>query len=325
MLVSFRPTFFNLQVLACNFEDSVFRHIVLTIVVRQKVNLTRPLYASRSSLISKIPNFWPLVFEHAPPDIDEFIQPSDFVVLSSSLYNLSVSHDVVLCDSPDDPGCNLQGTKLSSPNGHEKLEGDPRSFLMTFSFAENSYFGATHITKKFWYHHSKYGWGGFVSEPVRIKWKEGKDLTEGLLDLICDAWESAQPSSQDSDEQDSEPSDPETTAKESLLQQKLENAYMSERSFFAWFGYVGRHLRHREANRRSSASSSSPWNQMNENADGVGTKAFLEGFPRGDELAVAIAEDLWPGAIKYYSMFSSYSSCTLLSIPIDVSYDSRRT
>jgi hypothetical protein len=43
----------------------------------------------------------------------------------------------------------------------------------------------------------------------------------------------------------------------------------------------------------------------------------LEIFPNGDELAVAISEDLWPGAIKYFSKLGSFlliSSVTLTGI-----------
>ncbi|CAD0051998.1 unnamed protein product [Aureobasidium pullulans] len=38
---------------------------------------TAPLYAKRQEVISKIENFWPLVFEQSPPDVDRYITPND--------------------------------------------------------------------------------------------------------------------------------------------------------------------------------------------------------------------------------------------------------
>jgi hypothetical protein len=40
----------------------------------------------------------------------------------------------------------------------------------------------------------------------------------------------------------------------------------------------------------------------------------LEIFPDGDDLAVAITEDLWPGAIKYFSEY----------YPLDAPYPCKR-
>jgi len=85
-------------------------------------------------------------------------------------------------------------------------------------------------------------------------------------------------------------------------------------SFFAWFGFIGRHVSAEESAeatalerekriKRSKSNSSPPAEESDEEEeeeeDDVGMS--LEIFPDGDDLAVAFTEDLWPGAIKYFT------------------------
>lgn len=82
-------------------------------------------------------------------------------------------------------------------------------------------------------------------------------------------------------------------------------------SFFAWFGFIGRRISAAEsaaANkaeraRREAVKAGEEVPDLEENEDeDEGEDESLEIFPDGDDLAVAISEDLWPGAIKYFSM-----------------------
>ncbi|OTA22546.1 hypothetical protein BTJ68_14257 [Hortaea werneckii EXF-2000] len=42
-------------------------------IQRKQHELSKPLYAKRAEAVSKIPNFWPLVMEQAPMEIEDYI------------------------------------------------------------------------------------------------------------------------------------------------------------------------------------------------------------------------------------------------------------
>ena len=197
--------------------------------------------------------------------------------------------------------------------------GEPRSISITMRFSENPYFTNHTLQKKFWYRHSKSGWCGLVSEPVRIDWKEGKDLTGGLLDLACDAyaseWTNLSSNGKAKDKT-------ELTTQQNALKKKIDSSGLGGVSFFAWFGYTGRRISAEESREATEALGKSREERQKEsekdekNAGGESVplrldeeeeedetdgESSLEIFPDGDELAIAISEDLWPGAIKYFS------------------------
>lgn len=262
---------------------------VETEIIRQQVSLTRPLYIRRNKTISQIPNFWALVLEQAPPDIDQYIQPSDSALLLSSLTSLHVSH-FELEDSTTASG------------------GDPRSVSITWTFSSNEYFEDEKLVKKFWYRKSLGGWSGLVSEPVRIHWKKGKDLTGGLLDMVCDTWDEEQKNKSSGDDEKKAKN---MTAQQRALEKKMANTSMGGLSFFAWFGFIGRRISEEESEeanareltrreaRKKGKKVTEPEDDEDEEDEELGMS--LEIFPDGDELAIAITEDLWPGAIKYFT------------------------
>lgn len=268
----------NLPVLYEQLEDleEDFEQVELELI-RQSAKLNKDLYAKREKLVSQIPSFWPLVFEQAPMDIDEYIQPTDSAVLMTSLVGLSVE-------------------RFELPNG------DPRSIAIKFEFSENEYFENKTLEKKFWWRHAKDGWEGLVSEPVDIKWKKGKDLTSGLLPLVVKVWE---------DDKAGKPADEETQAKKDLKAQ-MEKTGLGGVSFFAWFGFRGRNISVEESNearkaaeeKRKARKEGKEVDVMDEDEndeDDEDDEYELEIFPTGDDLAVSIAEDLWPSAIKYFT------------------------
>jgi hypothetical protein len=166
------------------------------------------------------------------------------------------------------------------------------------------------LEKKFWYRKSKDGWSGLVSEPIRIQWKKDRDLTGGLLDMVCAAWEAEKNSPVLSKSNRLSP-------EQKALKKKIDSTGMGGLSFFAWFGFIGRHVsaeESREANRLEKEKKLARLEKRDapevddedddeeeEEDDDVGMS--LEIFPDGDDLAVAITEDLWPGAIKYFSEY----------------------
>ena len=86
-------------------------------------------------------------------------------------------------------------------------------------------------------------------------------------------------------------------------------------SFFAWFGFIGRKIsaeesaqataleREKRKARKQIKTTSPPESENGEESDDEEDEVgmSLEIFPDGDDLAIAFTEDLWPGAIKYFS------------------------
>ncbi|KAG6018875.1 hypothetical protein E4U41_003522 [Claviceps citrina] len=244
-------------------------------IMRIEDKMTRDLYAKREKIIAKIPNFWPLVFEQAPPEIDEYIQPTDASVIVTALKNLSVER-------------------------FELPDGQPRSLVLKFEFAENEHFENTTLEKKFWWRMAKDGWEGYVSEPVDIKWKPGKDLTNGLLDLAIKIYEDDKAGK----------SGEKTPAKTELLA-KLEDTSLETVSFFNFFGFRGRYVtaeesaaaeKDAEEKRKARKEGKEVKESMDDDEDDDeddGDYEF-EIFPNADDVAIAIAEDLYPEAIRYF-------------------------
>jgi hypothetical protein len=253
-------------------------------VAKQYV-LSAPLYAKRQEVVSKIENFWPLVFEQSPPDVDRYITPNDANIFAK-LKSLDVK-------------------RFEIPMGPEKIQGDagdPRSIVIRFEFDENDYFTNSVLEKKFWYRRSNDGWSGLVSEPVKIDWK-GEDPTAGLTDAAFAVFEERKKAGDMKKK---------GFAAHKKLLGLIENNNVDNTSFFAWFGYVSatryvsaeesaqanKEYKERQDKRSQGEKVESPEPEEEDMADMSGDD---EVHPEGDELAQLIAEDVWPNAIKYFS------------------------
>ena len=265
-----------------------------SIPVCQQALLQAPLFERRRALVEKIPNFWPLVLEQAPPDIDQFIQPSDSTICASFLKRI----DVTRFEVPP-----------AAPTGSK---GDPRSVAIKFEFEENEWFEDTVLEKKFWYRRALDGWTGLVSEPIKIRWKKGKDLTQGLTDAAYAAWKAEQGASATSNGR----KDTKRLPEQEAVIQKMEKVSEGSMSFFSWFGYRGRHItaeestaaNAKEKERREKAKQGEKEAPEAEEEDALKEEAIetemrMEIFPPGEDLAMAISEDLFPGALKYFSKY----------------------
>ncbi|KAL1896506.1 hypothetical protein Sste5346_004540 [Sporothrix stenoceras] len=272
-------------------------------LLTQQATRERALYERRSEIVRRIAGFWPLVFEQAPPEIDQCIQPTDGALLLSALEDFEV-------------------TRFEVADG-----GDPRSVALRFTFAENDIFEDRVIEKRFWYRRepvkepkegekkkdgSSESWSGLVSEPVAIKWKKGKDLTDGLLDLAVQVYKEGPSSSSD---------DKSSKAKDEL-NAALSKTAVGGLSFFAWFGYVGRRIsaeeskaavaqerkeRAERAEKRAKGEKVGDEDEEDEDDkedededDEDDEEYEFEIFPDGDTVALALSEDVWPNAIKYF-------------------------
>ena len=226
------------------------------------------------------------MLEQAPAEIDEYIQPTDSAVLLNSLTKLSVE-------------------RFELPSG-----GDPRSIAIRFEFSENEYFSDSVLEKKFWWRYHKDGWAGLVSEPVKINWKsKDKDLTAGMLDLVIKSHDEEKKAGKKLTEEDSE------TKK--ALREAMDNTGLGGVSFFAWFGFKGRDVSEAESQeayklelekrkKRKAGEEVDEEDEEDEADDDLDYE--WEIFPIADDIAVCIAEDVWPGAIKYFrKQFSRHS------------------
>jgi hypothetical protein len=281
----------------------------------------RPIYEKRNALITseelQEADFWPRVFANAPPEIDEYILPSDAAIIGDCLKNLTVERFEV------------------DANG----QGEPRSVRLVFDFEtgeENPYFENARLVKDFYWRKQvtktakgkRRTWEGYVSEPVRINWKEGQDLTKGLLDAACDLFEAEQ-----KDKSVDRKTLPEYEKLVSEIQEAEIKAMTGDEddeadddnplvgqspagmSFFALFGYRGRDVT-AEQSQAAEKEETERWakiekgEEVEEDADDddddeddeeeEDSLEAAELFPDAEELVIAIAEDLWPSALKLY-------------------------
>ncbi|KAL2220333.1 nucleosome assembly protein-domain-containing protein [Thermoascus aurantiacus ATCC 26904] len=292
--------------------------------LRQSVPKFRPLYEKRNALIASTPelqgDFWRRVFANAPAEIDEYILPSDAAILGQSLKNLTVERFEV-----DDQG---NGEPRSLRFTFEFETGD-----------ENPYFEDAKLVKDFYWRREvtrtakgkRRTWEGLVSEPVRIHWKKDMDPTKGLLDAACDLaeaekkqgtgadrkklpeyerlvkkveeLEAEKANAEDKDDDDEEGDDEDPLAGRSP----------AGVSFFAWFGYRGRDVS-AEKSKEAEKEEEERWAKIakgeevdldeddddDEDDEEEDDLEEAEIFPDGEGLANALAEELWPNALRYY-------------------------
>ncbi|OJJ48968.1 hypothetical protein ASPZODRAFT_129315 [Penicilliopsis zonata CBS 506.65] len=289
--------------------------------LRASVPLLRPLYEKRNALITRPDveaEFWIRVFSNAPAEIDEYILPSDAAILSTCLKNLTIERFEV-----DDKG-----------------QGEPRSLRLTFEFRtdeENAFITDAKVVKDFYWRQQvtknaqgkRRFWEGLVSEPVRINWKKGMDPTKGLLDAACDLAEAEKKQQQKKKGADRttlpefeklvrKVAELEAAANEDEDEEDDEDPMAGNSpagvSFFALFGYRGRDVS-AEQSKEAEKDEEERWAKIakgeepedededdddDEEDEDVDSLEDIEIFPDGEDVATAIAEDLWPNALKYY-------------------------
>ncbi|KAJ5517897.1 Nucleosome assembly protein (NAP) [Penicillium expansum] len=236
-----------------------------------------------------LPSSWPPLIKKRSeiiniPDVQaEFWMRVDAQVLGESLKNMNVERFEL----------DAQGN------------GEPRSLRFTFEFKtgeENPFFTNDKLVKEFYWRQevSKNAagksrtWEGLVSEPVRINWKKDTDLTKGMLDAACDLAEAEKKKGGDRKKL------PEFAA----LVKKVEEAQAEAdaeddeddedpspvgMSFFGFFGYRGRDVSAAQS-KEAAKEIEARWAKIQNGED----------VEDADDLAVAIAEDLWPEALSYY-------------------------
>lgn len=292
----------------------------------KQYQLSKSAYARRSAAISKIPNFWPLVIEASPPELDSFVHPQDSKIFAESLTSIEITRPEI-------------DSSASAPKG--EFKGHPRSFQITFTFSPNAYFSNSTLTKTFHYRRASDGWCNLVSEPVRIDWKNPEqDLSEGLTDAAYALFHARKNASSTTSTTTTTGGGGEAGDPTSLsMQQKSLPEYSHlltlltaknghNTSFFTWFGFV--------SSRRwvSAEESEKAWEEFyskveavrkgetisvkkeDEDEDDADVKKedededdeeeeygdqAVEVFENGDDVAAVFAEEIWPNAIKYFT------------------------
>ncbi|KAJ5176885.1 uncharacterized protein N7482_002762 [Penicillium canariense] len=285
--------------------------------LRKSVPLLGPIFKKRNEIISLPsvqPDFWVRVFSCAPAEIDEYILPQDAQVLGESLKNVNVERFEVDAEG----------------------NGEPRSLRFTFDFKpeENTHFDNAQLVKDFYWRKQiiktpsgkRRVWEGLVSDPVRINWKKDMDPTKGLLDAACDLFDAEKKKGGDRKklpEYEALVRKLELAEAEAMKDEDEEEQPEDEDespvgvSFFSFFGYRGRDIS-AEQSKEAVKEDDERWVKISkgeevpededddEDDDEEDLEALVDDledaeiFPDGEELAIALAEDLWTDALKYY-------------------------
>ncbi|KAB8360891.1 hypothetical protein FH972_024624 [Carpinus fangiana] len=297
-------TYERLSELECMFDD------VDTEMLAKQYLLATPVHKKLAAIVPKIPAFWALVFEQSPPEIDTYIQPSDSAVLAAALKSIHVERfEIPATAKPTDTGV--------------QAFGEPRSFKITFTFGENEWFSDTTLEKKFYYRYAKDGFQGHISEPVKINWKPGKDLTDGMTDLAGKFYAAQLKHVQANGGKWGVYGKTKKNALPTIelpefeeIKKRVDDSTEGSQSFFTWFGYRGKFIseeenkaaRAEEAERRAKVQRGEPLDDSDEEDDEMDEDgdefdmdyADSEVFFNGEDFGVCIAEELWPNAIQLF-------------------------
>ncbi|KAI9155576.1 putative nap family protein [Paramyrothecium foliicola] len=272
-------------------------------LMAKKVLQMAPVLTQRQQTIDKIPGFWAVVFDNAATELEAAITPADGEIFAKALTRLEVLR-------PEIPA-----GASHTDSGLDKF-GEPRSVTINFHFKQNEWFSDSVLSKTLYFRYSTDGSTGLVSDPIKINWKAGKDLTEGLTDAAYELWtaQKQNPSQQldgvlSSDARKARDAQakelPQYKALAKLLEDKVDGAI----SFFNFFSYRGRWTSAAEnkeatikakAHREAALAGKPVEEEDDEDEDYEFAEEDVETFPPGHDVAVTIAEDIWPDAIDYF-------------------------
>lgn len=304
----------ELQLIEASLSD------VDTEITAKQYLMTKDILAARQSTIAKIPGFWAVVFDHASSELEAAITGSDLEIFAKALKGIEVGR-------PEVPA-----SANASQVGLAHF-GEPRSVTIRFHWSENAWFSDSVLEKTFFYRYGKDGSAGLVSEPVRVNWKDGKDLTEGLTDAAYNFWaaQKASPAQQldgvlVGDARKARDAEARKMPEYKALADKLESATNGAISFFNFFSYRGRWTSAAEsveakaellAKRQAALNGTGGDDDDDEDEDEDFPEEDVETFPAGHECAVSIAEDIFPSAIDYFMADTIDSDDELDGIEID--------
>lgn len=308
----------ELQLIEASLSD------VDTEITAKQYLMTKDILAARQSTITKIPGFWAVVFDHASSELEAAITGNDLEVFAKALKGIEIGR-------PEIPA-SANATQVGLENF-----GEPRSVTIRFHWSENDWFTDSVLEKSFFYRYGKDGSAGLVSDPIRVNWKQGKDLTEGLTDAAYTFWaaQKQNPAQQldgvlVGDARKARDAESRKLPEYKALSDKLENATNGAISFFNFFSYRGRWTSAAEsveakaellAKRQSALNGGSLEEEDDDDDDEDFPEEDVETFPAGHEVAVSIAEDIFPSAIEYFLADTIDSDDELDGLEIDDNTD----
>ncbi|KAI3325946.1 hypothetical protein HD806DRAFT_428822 [Xylariaceae sp. AK1471] len=267
-----------------------------TEVTAKQYLMSRDIFAARQKTIAKIPSFWAVTFDNAATELEAAVTPADLEVTR-----------------PEIPA-----SAKPSDLGLDKF-GEPRSLRFTFRFADNEWFSDKELSKTFYFRYGKDGSAGLVSEPVKVNWKSPeKDLTKGLTDAALAFWNAQKANASQqldgvlaNDARHARDAAAKNMPEYQALAKKLESDVVGSMSFFNFFSYRGRWIsaaEHKQAKaellaKRKAAQAGEDVDDDDDDEDDDDedfTEEAVETFPAGHEVAVTIAEDIYPNAIDYF-------------------------
>ncbi|KAI0141986.1 nucleosome assembly protein [Pestalotiopsis sp. NC0098] len=268
-----------------------------------------PIFAQREKTIEKIPGFWATVLDNAAIELEGAITSKDSEIFAVALTKVEVNR-------PEIPA----GAKASD-SGVEHF-GEPRSVGIAFHFKPNEWFSDAVLAKNFYWRRGKDGSSSLVSDPVKINWKPGKDVTNGLTDAAYTLWGAQKNAGQldgvfAGDLQKKRDAAARALGEYQALKQLLEKEYdqdndeiLGATSFFNFFSYRGRWISAAEnaestaevrAKRAAAlAGQDNDDDSDDEDGDYEFAEEDVETFQPGHEIAVSIADDIFPDAINYF-------------------------
>lgn len=241
----------------------------------------------RREALKQIPGFWRNVFLNAPEEISSTYTSADVAALAA-----------------------IEDFDVTRYQVTSETEGEPRSLRFEFTFADNEHFGACTLVKEFEWRASETGDGpgSLVSKAVPIKWKGKKhDLTKGMLDMAVEL-----EAAEDTMKLSNGGKDIELVEREGLWQyeklreaiEKSEEAGEDEETWLNWFGFRGQVEKRSEAkDEKNGANGADADEDQEEMADFDPGLLDVEIFPSGEDVAIALAEDLFPDAMDFFSEF----------------------
>lgn len=304
----------ELQIIETSLAD------VDTEITAKQYLMAKDILAARQNTINKIPGFWAVVFEHASTELEAAITGSDLEVFANALKGIEVLR-------PEIPAsANLSQVGLVN-------FGEPRTVTIRFHFSENDWIADSVLEKTFFYRYGKDGSSGLVSDPVRVNWKPGKDLTEGLTDAAYNFWaaQKQNPSQQldgilVGDDRKARDAEARKLPEYKALADLLEKATTGAISFFNFFSFRGRWTSAAEsveakaellAKRQAFLNGGALDDDDSDDEDEDFIEEDVETFPAGHECAIAISEDIYPSAIDYFMADTIDSDDELDGVEID--------
>ena len=255
------------------------------------------------------------MWDHAPPPLDDYIQPADAALLARALRDVWVSRPELDGEGDAVDAVDAVGGRGAASAG----AGDPRTVTIRLTFAPNEFFEDATLSKTLWERRAADGWVGWVSEPVRIRWRPGKDLSCGLTDAACALFEARRRRDGDGVGDGGGKDLPEHAALRHLL--RHHNARNT--SLFTWFGWVSARrwvgaAEHARAQARHAAGPGRPegapgdapppadkdagdGEDVEGDAEEEEDGQAVEVHEAGAEVALAIVQELWPDAIKLFT------------------------